>query len=249
VFSFIDISGDVRSKDNNYYVVAAAATINNEHISSLINKIHSLKRDCLDNETLEIKSTEFVNKNTLENSNLRKHAFIERFIKEILIEFKFSAVIMRNTPIEKYFNREILPAHYIFLMQRINKIAEIQKKQVLVIIDNEARCIDRWTAFAFNNYLFRSSGGKKLLNIVEMPIFADSEMTQGLQVADIAAGIIKRYYDLQLNMGTAPKTEYENKIVEYYAIIARHAPNNSNYVGLYEAPDDFIRRNFGIDNN
>lgn len=243
MFSFIDISGDICSADNSGYVVAAAATIHRRQILPLTNLIHTLKRDCLSNELLEIKATEFVNRNTLEHPELNKHRFIEQLMQKVMLEFKFSAVVMKNVPAVKTFSPNILPAYYIYLMQRINALADAQNKDALIVIDNQARSIDRWTAHAFNNYLFRSSGGRQLNKIIEMPIFADSSMTQGLQIADLAAGVIRHYYNRQLDH-KVPETPFENKIFEYFSLIERRVHSSQRLQGLYLTPNDFIERNF-----
>jgi hypothetical protein len=122
----------------------------------------------------------------------------------------------------KFFERDRLAEHYVLLMQRINSFARYKKSHALIIIDNQARNIDKWTAFAFNNFLFRANKGIDLENIVEMPIFADSEMTQGIQVADIAAGIIRHYYDKHITDDNR-ESGFHRKISEYYQLVEKHA--------------------------
>ena len=244
MFSFVDISGDLCSKDSERYVVAAAATVQREKISSITNRIHRLKKEFLKNEIYEIKSTEFINRSTLEHPFLNKYQFIDRFVCDILPEFRFAAVIMKNAPMEKYFERDRLPYHYVLLMERVNACAARNNRRALMIIDNQARTIDRWTAYAFNNFLFRSGKGVGLGNIIEMPLFADSEMTQGIQVADIAASILRHYHDRAL-YAKEPSSRFEEKVGEYCAIITKHSPTyNTRARPLYVAPENFVEKNF-----
>lgn len=164
MFSFVDISGDLCSKDSERYVVAAAATVQREKISSITNRIH--------------------------------------------------------------------------------RCAARNNRRALMIIDNQARTIDRWTAYAFNNFLFRSGKGVGLGNIIEMPLFADSEMTQGIQVADIAASILRHYHDRALHT-REPSSRFEEKVGEYCAVITRHSPTyNTRARPLYVAPENFVEKNF-----
>lgn len=242
MFSFIDISGDISSQDENYIVVAGVS-VHRQEILSLANTFHSLKRDLLNNEALEIKATDFINKNTLTNKNLNKSKFIDKVLSDIIPVYKISAVVIKNKPIVKKFKSGKLPYHYILLMQRINEIAEMQSKHALIIFDNEARTVDRWTAIAFNNYLFRSERGKQLDRIIEMPIFADSAMTPGLQIADIVAGIIRHYYNRKLDK-TSPNSPEEREFKSCFDIVQKHFAKTRKYPSLYVAPDDYIKKNF-----
>ncbi|KGP75388.1 hypothetical protein JT05_10820 [Desulfosporosinus sp. Tol-M] len=101
-------------------------------------------------------------------------------------------------------------------MWRIESIArEWHTRDVLVIIDNNARKTDKHLAFAFNNYIYRSIGGDNLTRILPVPLFADSETTAGLQLADISAGIMRNYYLNSLNMEeTKSSSLYHEKLRE-----------------------------------
>ena len=108
MFSFIDISGDIFSQDENYIVVAGVS-VHRQEILSLANTFHSLKRDWLNNEALEIKATDFINKNTLTNKNLNKSKFIDKVLSDIIPVYKISAVVIKNKPIVKKFKSGKLP--------------------------------------------------------------------------------------------------------------------------------------------
>ena len=193
MLSFIDISGDFHSDPmKEPYIVAASVTVRQRHIGFLTREIHNLKRDILNNETLEIKSTSFLNRDTLNDSTKNKHHFINEVFYRCMDHHDcyYSAVIIRNEAIKKVFPRDRLSKHYIYLLQRIHEIAYRQHRDtVIVIIDNSNRRVDKWAAYSFNNYLYRTDGGRSMDRILEVPIFADSEMTPGIQLADLTAGL------------------------------------------------------------
>ena len=46
------------------------------------------------------------------------------------------------------------------------------------------------------NYLFRSGEGSNCTSIVESAFFVSSKVEEGIQLADLCAGIIRKYYEL-----------------------------------------------------
>lgn len=246
MLSFIDISGDFKSTTTKeQFIVAAAVSIRQRSIGDLTRCMHNLKRDILNNETLEIKSTSFTNKDTLSDPTKNKFSFIEQVFNQCIDhpDCYYSAVVIQNENVTKQFPRERLSKHYIYLLQRIQKIACRQHcEKVIVLIDNDNRKIDKWAAYAFNNYLYRTSDGQELDKILEVPIFADSEMTIGIQFADIVAGVLKRYYTEGLNKTNPSEAEnkYHAKLREFHSIITRRAPNFARLIGIYEAPEKFL---------
>ena len=134
--------------------------------------------------------------------------------------------------------------HYILLLQRIQETAKRNYcDNVIVLIDNENRKVDKYVAYAFNNYLYRTASGNDLDRILEVPIFADSEMTIGLQLADLVAGVLRQYYSRNLDeiVSNADESLYIQKLREYYAIILNRVfPNSYGLRGLYKAPEKFL---------
>ena len=195
---------------------------------------------------MEIKSTDFKNKNTLNDPDKNKHKFVQEVFEKCIDDSDcyYAAVIIENEDIELYFPRERLSKHYILLLQRIQETAKRNYcDNVIVLIDNENRKIDKYVAYAFNNYLYRTARGNDLDRILEVPIFADSEMTIGLQLADLVAGVLRQYYSKNLDEIDPNMDEslYIQKLREYYAIILNRVfPNFYGIRGLYKAPENFL---------
>lgn len=248
ILSFIDISGDFKSKpDKEKYIVASAVTIRKRSIGDITRKIHNYKRDILGNEYYEAKSNSYINKDTLNDPTKNKYKYIENVFYNCIDSHDcfYSSVIIQNTDIKPRFCSDRLSKHYIYLLQRIHRIAlREQCKDVVIIIDNENRKIDKGIAHAFNNYLFRSVEGNTLDRILEAPIFGDSQMTVGIQLADFVAGTLKRFYTENLHNTVPSQNEnlFHQKLREFHSIISRRTPNFTGYPGCYEAPSDFLSK-------
>lgn len=246
MLSFIDISGDFNARpEKDPYIVAAAITVRQRSIGHLTREIHNLKRDILNNETLEIKSTSFLNRDTLNHPRKSKYNFIESIFNRCIDYYDcyYAAVVIKNEAVRKVFPRDRLSKHYIYLLQRIQETAVRQHcDTVIAIIDNSNRRIDKWAAYGFNNYLYRTDGGHSLDRILEVPVFADSEMTIGIQLADLVAGLLRQYYSNGLHC--LPKQSHEDlylsKLREYYSIVSRRAPDFQGLPGLFVAREDFL---------
>ncbi|WP_298199094.1 hypothetical protein [Desulfosporosinus sp.] len=85
MLSFIDISGHFFSNtDQEKYIVAGAVTIRKRMIAEITRTMHNLKRDILGNETLEIKSTSFLNRDTLNEPSKNKYKFIQNVFEQCI---------------------------------------------------------------------------------------------------------------------------------------------------------------------
>jgi hypothetical protein len=50
--------------------------------------------------------------------------------------------------------------------------------------------LDYTVAVSYLSYVFGNAEGRKLIKIIEAPLFADSGLTAGLQIADIVSGLV-----------------------------------------------------------
>ena len=99
MYAFIDTSGDMNSKEEQY-VVTTAAVIRKAKIPSLLSQIYNLKKGILENERQEIKAQSFINASTLAQNGepfSKKYTFIDRYVHEVLREFTFFAFSAKNT--------------------------------------------------------------------------------------------------------------------------------------------------------
>jgi hypothetical protein len=169
-----------------------------------------------------MKSTDLINKSTLNHPHLDKAEFLQAVMDQCIdhVDCKHAAIIFKNSGNNKKSDDNRLPKHYIDALWRIEAIARTWGvNDIVAVIDNNARKTDKRLAIAFNNYIYRSNGGNQLAHILPAPIFADSETAAGLQLADISAGIMRNYFLHSLDTGNVPRSMFEEKIREYYSLI------------------------------
>ena len=227
MIAFVDVSGNpYGSQSKSPWVAAHAICIRKRVIYDLTATLQRLKRDILENEFIELKSTDLVNKSTLTHPNLDKHKYLQNVVDHCINhdDCRHASVIFQNNGQNRKSDTTRLPRHYVDLLWRIEAIAreyDRAETETLVIIDDNAPRTDKHLALAFNNYLYRSRGGEQLTKILPIPIFSVSETTAGLQLADISAGIMRNYYahGLHTHSQESETTLFEQKVREYHKVI------------------------------
>lgn len=246
MFAFIDISGCFKSTpEKEPYIVASAVCVRQHLIGDITRVLHNLKRDILLNETLEYRANSFINKSTLSHPELNKHLFNERVFERCFGsgDCQCFAVVIPNRDIRPSFQTDHLSKHYIYLIQRIQKLAEeYQRPKAIIAIDNEQRKVDKRVAYAFSNYLYRTAGGTQMDRILEIPLFVDSEMTIGIQLADAAAGVIRLYHrnDLHHMPSHINEPNWIKKLRDYYSMLEQATRNYKGLFGIYRCNPDFL---------
>jgi hypothetical protein len=251
LIAFIDVSGNPYGKqDKSPWIAAHAMCIRKRAIYDVTATLHRLKRDILVNELIELKSTDLVNKSTLNHPNLEKSKYLQNVVDHCINheDCKHATVVFKNTGQNKMSEASRLPRHYVDLFWRIEAIArdfDGSETETIVIIDDTAPRVDKNLALAFNNYLYRSLGGDQLTKILPIPIFSKSETTAGIQLADIAAGVMRNYYSLGLHIRSKESdlSLFEQKVVEYHDMIIMRSVNKRvgryNVRGVYIAESDY----------
>ena len=89
-----------------------------------------------------------------------------------------------------------LPNIYRALMRRVNTYMEDRKpeEQSLFFFDGIDHKTNRKIAISFNNFMYRHHYGQSYRNIVPTPFFCDSEVSPGIQMADVIAYCVNQRY-------------------------------------------------------
>jgi len=248
MLAFIDVSGDpYGSPEKSPWIAIHITCIKKRAVYDITAKLHGYKRDILANEYIEMKSTDLINKSTLNHPHLDKAKFLQTIVEQCIdhVDCKHAAVVFKNSGKNLKSDDNRLPKHYIDALWRVEAIARTWRtNDVVVVIDNNTRKTDKHLAIAFNNYIYRSNGGNQLTHILPAPIFADSETTAGLQLADISAGIMRNYFLHSLDAGNTPCKIFEAKIIEYHSLIRARSINtrvgNSKVNGIFSPPNEYI---------
>lgn len=250
--AFIDVSGNpYNNQSSSVWVVAHAICIRKRAIYDITASLYKFKRDILNNEYIELKSTDLVNKSTLNHPHLDKYKFLQNVMDNCINhdDCKHAAVVFQSNSQNKKSDVSRLPKHYVDLLWRVEAIARDfgrAETETLVIIDDTAPRTDKHLALAFNNYLFRSRGGDHLTKILPIPTFSVSETTAGLQLADIAAGVVRNYFASGLHAISKENktTSFEQKVSEYYEMIEARSINRRieryNIKGVLVADSEYI---------
>lgn len=225
MLAFIDVSGDpFTAPDKAPWICIHCVCIRERSLDDINRTVFKLKRDILGNELIEIKSTDLINRSTLSHPDLNKFRFLDGLVECCVdhCDCSHASIVFKNTGENRRSDEQHLPVHYRDILWRIESICRrTHEESAIVIIDNNKRKLDRALAFAFNNYLYRSQGAGELNRILAVPIFADSETTTGLQLADISAGIVRQYYanGLHAKERSEEDTPYFKNLRKYFEII------------------------------
>lgn len=101
----------------------------------------------------------------------------------------------------------------------------------MMIFDEVHEDADRKIAEAITGFLFKTKFGRSFHHILEMPLFVSSAVTPAVQFADIFAGIVRHYYENELDQ-KEPGTEFQEWLVELSPnyIILRKITSSPNHI-------------------
>ncbi len=80
------------------------------------------------------------------------------------------------------------------LAERFHVYCEELGELGMVVVDSRTRGLDRQVATSHLSYVFGHDAGRSLTRLVEAPMFADSSLSAGLQIADIVGAALYGYY-------------------------------------------------------
>ena len=111
---------------------------------------YKLKKEILQNEYIEIKSTDLINKSTLAHPELNKAQFLDRLIYECMdhCDCLHASIAFKNTGENQKSDENHLPKHYVDALWRIEAMARHwYADDAVVVIDNNARAYRQKISF------------------------------------------------------------------------------------------------------
>jgi len=110
-----------------------------------------------------------------------------------------------------------------------------------VLFDGDCRQCDN-LSLKFSAFLYRSNEGRSMTTITDTPFFVDSRVTAGIQMADMAAGVIRIYEEQQLFQGVPSGDSFLSAINRYYKILEERTKNQTSSegyprAGFYRMPE------------
>jgi hypothetical protein len=245
LIAFIDESGFPHPNDNTQNPVLAAVCIPREELRNVINKMYKIKTSVYDKPEMEIKASKLIRYKSIETHTLNKQ-FVEEIMKNLLVpsqNIKVFAIVMdkpKRMPWD-LLDENILPNYYRLLLQRIGQYSSLQKKNCILAFDSRDEGNDILIANKIKNYLYKSNEGKRCTSIIESSFFVNSKIEEGLQLADLCAGIIRKYYELCYHKDFKGN-KYSEWINELYVNYIENITMNIPNIGLSARPEHL----FGI---
>jgi len=241
VLVFIDESGHPRPGDPTTKPVLLAACIRETDAGHLFRSLFALQRTTLEGmgpltkAEEEGKASVFMNRHAITN-HVQKRAYAEGFFDMVNdAEVTVFAMVMERPDKPPYEGPELLQCHHRWLFDRIERFMaeEHPSHMALPIYDALDPGSTRIFAASFNSFMSKSNAGRAMQHIVPSPLFVDSALTPGIQIADRFAYVLRLHEENQLQrqgiIGDA-----------YLATIKRYARIVWSKTREYDRGDGFI---------
>ena len=226
MLTFIDESGYPRPTDSTKNPVLLAVCIQEKDIKKITNQVYKLK-DSIYGKQDEIKSTKLIREATITKNRTNNKAYVEGMV-EIISSYNTAIfTVIMDRPSEPIIIPEHhLPKQYYLLLKKVEYYCQhYQHSQALLIFDEVHEDADRKISEAIMNFLFKTKLGRSFHYILEMPLFVSSAVTPAIQFADIFAGIVRHYYENELDKNE-PVSEFQKWISDLFKKLYNHTENN-----------------------
>lgn len=223
---YIDESGHPRPTDGSSRPVLLAACIQEKDAGRLARALYSMKATYLAPLTLgrreqEGKGVDFLNRHALIRTP-EKRTYIEAlfdFIRDF--DLTVFAMVMERPLRPLYEHETFLQPHFRWLLERIERFMEREHPAhyALPIFDNQDPRNDRKLSVCFGHFMARSQAGRAMQHIVPSPLFVDSSLTPGIQIADMCAYILRLSYEHNLFQDRSVGDPYLSTIKRFATIV------------------------------
>lgn len=199
LLAFVDESGLPHPNDDALCPVLAAICLSETAVRTVIQRMYRIKMDIYGRADVEVKASNMIRPKVLRFAE-RNKTCVERIVQEIvggIASLRVFSVVMKHPDAVPDWVEESawLPNPYRFLLQRINGYARETDSKCLVAFDSQDEGNDQIIVNRIKNYLFRSTEGRLLTSTVETAFFVSSKVAEGIQIADLAAGVIRQHHE------------------------------------------------------
>lgn len=96
----------------------------------------------------------------------------------------------------------------------------------IVVLDSQDPESDRQRARAYNAFLYGHVLGQSMSKVLETPLFVDLTITPGIQIADLAASVIRQYHERSHSKLDGKKGDFFFRAVDrFYGILQTKTMN------------------------
>ena len=186
-----------KAEEPNAKSTFGAVIIQEQRYRELDSKLFELKRHFWKIENsydFELKGRDLLSKNAIELPKNREFVsqviFLCKEVGSVLL-----AVVQHGTlTLASESNR--LPSLYRALLRRVNTFMEekFPNDRAVFFFDGIDRQTNRKIAVSFNNFMQKHHWGRAYQNVIPTPFFCDSEVSPGIQLADVLAYRVNERY-------------------------------------------------------
>ena len=215
----------LHSGDSNDTITGVAEFIDIDR--ELIEEIYFKLKDSIYGKQDEIKSTKLIREATITKNRTNNKAYVDGMV-DIITSYDAAifAVIMDKPDEPVIVPEHHLPKQYYLLMKKIEFYCNHHHYgKAMMIFDEVHEDADRKIAEALTGFLFKTDFGRSFHHILEMPLFVSSAVTPAIQFADIFAGIVRHYYENELDQ-KEPETDFQKWIMELFNKLKSLTENN-----------------------
>lgn len=152
---------------------------------------------------MELKGRNLINRPTFRRKPEFNQFLEESFSAVLNLPITIFAVIMEGPFSHPVKDLDRLPNRFRYLVQRVELLAEQQDEMATIMFDGQPNLYGG-VGWQFNSFLYRSEEGRACIHITDSPSFVDSETSTGIQIADLAASVIRIYHEADLHRTTPP---------------------------------------------
>lgn len=223
---FIDESGNPHPNDAHTRPVVVAVCISEKDSRLISGRIHALKRDLLQQERIELKAVNLLNRPTYRRKPEVVEFANEFFTLVMNLPVTIFAAIMQGPFQDSDSSNALLPNRFRYLLQRIELLAEERNDMATLLFDGQPNLYGN-IGQKFNSYLFRSDEGRACVHITDAPNYVDSKSSVGIQIADMTAAVLRKYEEAGLYHSAPPAGDpYSFAIRRWYQLLAQKTRND-----------------------
>ncbi|HHW15714.1 MAG TPA: DUF3800 domain-containing protein [Firmicutes bacterium] len=200
-----------------------------------------MKRDLLGAPNVELKGRDFVTRHVFDKRPNKKELLEQVFTLIQNLDIGVFSIIMDRPDFQPKKTPGRLENQYRFLVERINAYAEVKYPDeiAIVLLDSQDVQKDRERARAYSGFLYGHPLGQSLNKVLETPLFVDSETTPGIQLADLAASVIRQYHENLFDKPQNMKKDFYLRAINRYFNILKSKtmdfdrPDGTSLWGFY----------------
>lgn len=219
---YIDESGHPHPNDSTTRPVLVALCLKEDAHRRVMASLYRYKRDLVGHD-LELKGTQLLRPRIFEKRP-RERELVERVFDLIAItDLHIFGVIMHRPVRQPELEQGQLPWQQRRLLERIDcyveEFGERGEKAIIVYDGLGMGGVPGGLAPGITGYLCRHPSGKALTRIVITPMFVDSSVTPGVQLADMVASCIRQYTEKELYRKSPGGDPFLSALGRYYKTV------------------------------